>query len=214
MRAFSGLYQTLDQTTSTNAKVAAMVDYFNTATPADAAWAVYFLSGKRLKRLIGAARLRQWLAECSDLPQWLVDDCYASVGDLAETIALLIASAAEQTTQGSLAEQVTRLTNLSRLDEEAQKTTIISWWQSQGYASCFITNKLLTGGLRVGVSQLLLARAVAQHADLPRAVILHRLMGDWTPDEPFWHSLISEDDGAADVSRPYPFCLASPLEEE
>lgn len=214
MKRFAALYQTLDQTTSTNAKVAAMVDYFHRAPPADAAWAVYFLSGKRLKRLIGAARLRQWLAECSDLPVWLVDECYASVGDLAETIALLIASAAETTTQGSLSDQVAALQALASQTEDQQRDTVVDWWQSQGYAACFITNKLLTGGLRVGVSQLLLARAVAQHANLPRAVILHRLMGDWTPDETFWHTLISEDDGAADVSRPYPFCLASPLEED
>ncbi len=214
MKEFSRLYQTLDQTTSTNAKVVAMVEYFKHAPPPDAAWAVYFLSGKRLKRLIGAAKLRQWLAECSDLPQWLVDDCYSSVGDLAETIALLIASATENTTQGSLSGQVDELRALSKLDETAQKNKVVQWWKSQGYASCFITNKLLTGGLRVGVSQLLLARAVAQHADLPRAVILHRLMGDWTPDESFWKTLISEDDGAADISRPYPFCLASPLEDE
>jgi DNA ligase-1 len=214
MKAFSRLYQTLDQTTSTNAKVAAMVDYFKHAPVADAAWAVYFLSGRRLKRLIGAAKLREWLAECSDLPAWLVEDCYASVGDLAETIALLIASAAEETTQITLAEQVQALQALATLDEAAQKANIISAWQTQGYAACFITNKLLTGGLRVGVSQLLLARAVALYADLPRAVILHRLMGDWTPDEAFWHALISEDDGSADISRPYPFCLASPLEAE
>ena len=214
MKRFSDLYQTLDQTTSTNAKVDAMVDYFRHAPAADAAWAVYFLSGRRLKRLIGAAKLRQWLAESSDLPEWLVEDCYASVGDLAETIALLIASAAENTSGATLSEQVRDLQSLSVLDELQQQQKVTGWWQSQGYAACFITNKLLTGGLRVGVSKLLLARAVAQHADLPRALILHRLMGDWSPDEAFWHSLISEDDGSADISRPYPFCLASPLEQE
>ncbi len=214
MKLFSQLYQALDQTTSTNAKVAAMAEYFNHAPPVDAAWAVYFLSGKRLKRLIGAAKLRQWLLECSDLPEWLVEDCYASVGDLAETIALLIASAAENTTQASLSDQVSALKALSTLEETEQRATVIGYWQSQGYASCFITNKLLTGGLRVGVSQLLLARAVAQHAKLPKEVILHRLMGDWTPDELFWNTLISEDDGVADISRPYPFCLASPLEDD
>ena len=136
------------------------------------------------------------------------------MGDLAETIALLIASAAENTTQASLSDQVSALKALSTLEEAEQRATVIGYWQSQGYASCFITNKLLTGGLRVGVSQLLLARAVAQHAKLPKEVILHRLMGDWTPDESFWNTLISEDDGAADISRPYPFCLASPLEDD
>ena len=214
MKAFSQLYQTLDQTTSTNAKVAAMAAYFNNATAEDAAWAVYFLSGRRLKRLIGASLLRRWLAECSDLPEWLVEDCYANVGDLAETIALLIAKPSESENSMTLAEQVTALQALSGETEDLQKSIITTWWQTQDYSTCFIVNKLLTGGLRVGVSQLLLARAVAQHADLPRTVILHRLMGEWTPDTSFWHALISEDDGSADISRPYPFCLASPLEDE
>jgi DNA ligase-1 len=229
MESFSQLYQTLDQTTSTNAKVQAMVDYFGDASDSDAAWAVYFLSGRRLKRLIGAATLRRWLAECSDLPEWLVEDCYTNVGDLAETIALLTDSFASSHTDTaessalkpvngnrlpSLTEQVAELQALAKLDEDEQKTRITGWWHTVGYGPCFLLNKLLTGGLRVGVSQLLLARAVAQHADLPRAVILHRLMGEWTPDQAFWQMLISADDGQSVVSRPYPFCLASPLEDE
>lgn len=235
MQSFSQLYQTLDQTTSTNAKVQAMVDYFAVANDADAAWAVYFLSGRRLKRLIGAATLRRWLAECSELPEWLVEECYANVGDLAETIALLTGSfknpvgmavkpdpatnsatdpVNKQSRLLTLAEQVTELRALSSLEEVVQKEFITRWWRTMGYGPCFMLNKLLTGGLRVGVSQLLLARAVAIHADLPRPTILHRLMGDWTPDETFWQMLISADDGKAVTSRPYPFCLASPLEDE
>lgn len=229
MHSFSQLYQTLDQTTSTNAKVQAMVDYFNDAGDSDAAWAVYFLSGRRLKRLIGAATLRRWLAECSELPQWLVDESYASVGDLAETIALLAGSFTPLTTQAgstqadqpdkaspllSLTEQVAALQALAAADESEQKQRITGWWRCVGYGHCFLLNKLLTGGLRVGVSQLLLARAVAIHANLPRPVILHRLMGEWTPDKAFWQMLISADDGQSVVSRPYPFCLASPLEDE
>jgi DNA ligase-1 len=226
MQPFSNLYQTLDQTTSTNAKVQAMVDYFATASDSDAAWAVYFLSGRRLKRLIGASTLRRWLAERSALPDWLVEECYASVGDLAETIALLTgtfdtgaddeANAAQKqpVPLPGLSQQVAALQALSAADEQSQQQQISHWWQTFGYGPCFVLNKLLTGGLRVGVSQLLVARAVAIHADLPRSVILHRLMGEWTPDVGFWRMLISEDDGKAVLSRPYPFCLASPLEDE
>lgn len=213
MNAFSQLYQTLDQTTSTNAKVAAMQAYFKNASAEDAAWAVYFLSGRRLKRLLGAATLGRWLADCVDLPQWLVEESYTSVGDLAETIALLVPGTSASTSNLSLTDQVASLQSLTALDEDAQKHQVVTGWQSQDYATCFIFNKLLTGGLRVGVSQLLLARAVAAHADLPRAVILHRLMGEWAPDAVFWQALICEYDGAAVISRPYPFCLASPLED-
>jgi len=213
MEAFSRLYQTLDQTTSTNAKVAAMVAYFDRAAPADAAWAVYFLSGRRLKRLIGSARMREWLVELSELPPWLVEDTYASVGDLAETIALLLARPGDSRETLPLADWVEqRLLPLRGLEPEEQRAIVTAWWLGQSYESCYIVTKLLTGSLRVGVSQTLLARAVAEHAGLERAVVLHRLMGEWTADAAFWEGLVGEDDGRESLSRPYPFCLASPLE--
>ena len=213
MEAFSRLYQTLDQTTSTNAKVAAMVAYFADASPPDAAWAMYFLSGRRLKRLVGAARMREWLIELSELPPWLVEDTYASVGDLAETIALLLAQAGESREALSLADWVEeRLLPLRALEPEEQRPIVTAWWLNQSYEACYIVTKLLTGSLRVGVSQTLLARAVAEHAGLERAVVLHRLMGEWTADAAFWEALVGEDDGAESLSRPYPFCLAAPLE--
>ena len=215
MQLFSSLYQTLDQTTSTNTKVASMVQYFDTASARDAAWAVYFLSGRRLKRLVGASLLRQWLKDSSDLPEWLIEDTYASVGDLAETIALLLAPPGNATLTLSLADWVEQqLLPLRGQDQTMQENIIRQWWQTLNYEQCYIVTKLLTGSLRVGVSQILLARAVAQHSNLPRALILHRLMGEWTPDKSFWQQLVSPDEGDAITSRPYPFCLASPLEAE
>lgn len=215
MQAFSTLYQTLDQTTSTNAKVAAMVSYFESASARDSAWAVYFLSGRRVKRLVGASLLREWLKQESELPEWLIEDTYSSVGDLAETIALLIAEPGTATESLSLADWVEeRLLTLRNLEAEQQRLRVIQWWHNQNYEQCYIINKLMTGALRVGVSQILLARAVAIHADLPRALVLHRLMGEWTPDEDFWRSLVSQDTGETVTSRPYPFCLASPLESD
>jgi len=215
MDAFSRLYQTLDQTTSTNAKVAAMVAYFDAAPARDAAWAVYFLSGRRLKRLVGSARLREWLVELSELPPWLVEETYASVGDLAETIALLLARPGDSRETLSLADWVEeRLLPLRALEADDQRAIVTTWWLGQSYESCYIVTKLLTGSLRVGVSQTLLARAVATHAGLERAVVLHRLMGEWTADAAFWEGLVGEDDGAESLSRPYPFCLAAPLETD
>jgi len=213
MHSFSRLYQTLDQTTSTNTKVGAMVQYFDDANASDCAWAAYFLSGRRLKRLIGAATLRQWLRNECDLPEWLIDDTYASVGDLAETIALLLASPDETTETQSLTSWLEdQLLPLREQSAEVQELNVCRWWKTQNYEQCFIINKLLTGALRVGVSQILLARAVAQHADLPRALVLHRLMGEWSPNAAFWQQLVSKDTGETVPSRPYPFCLASPLE--
>jgi DNA ligase-1 len=90
MRAFAALYDALDRTTSTNAKVAAMRAYFATAPAADAAWAVYFLTGRRLKRLLSYVSIRDWTLAATGLPSWLLDECYAAVGDGAETSALVL----------------------------------------------------------------------------------------------------------------------------
>ncbi|MEO0997599.1 MAG: ATP-dependent DNA ligase [Pseudomonadota bacterium] len=216
MRRFAALYEALDATTSTNRKVRAMADYFRAAPPRDAAWALYFLSGRRLKRLVGAGRLRDALKGAVDLPDWLVDECYAHVGDLAETIALLASADAAQTQAPgrSLADWVEdALLPLADVDRNLRAAEVSAWWPRLGYGECYLVVKLMTGALRVGVSRLLVARALAEVADLPRQVILHRLMGNWQPTPAFYDQLLAADDGSADRSRPYPFCLAHPLED-
>ncbi len=215
MQRFVTLFQVLDQTTSTNSKVEAIANYLAESSPADAAWAVYFLSGRRLKRLIGHATLKQWLVDEVDLPQWLIEDTYDSVGDLAETIALLsdLDTVANETTT-SLTQWITELLLPLRDREPAeQRAAVTKWWAELPYAQNFVVNKLLTGALRIGVSQTLVARAIALHAGLPKATILHRMMGEWEPTAEFYLQLIGEDDGSAAISRPYPFCLAAGLEQ-
>lgn len=216
MKDFSDLYELLDATTSTNAKVAALVAYFNKAAPADAAWAIYFLSGRRIKRLVGRAALKRWLVAASGMEEWLVDDSYSAVGDLAETVSLL--ACREETDVAlaslSLADWITRrILPLKELDEDAQGKQVQQWWRSLPINQCFIVTKLLTGALRVGVSQTLVARALAEYASLPRAVILHRLMGDWQPSAEMFRQLVHADTETEDKSRPYPFYLASPLDK-
>lgn len=218
MRAFSELYDELDTTTSTREKVDAMSRFFRTASAADAAWAVYILSGRRLKRFIGPALLRRWLIEASDLPEWLIDEAYASVGDLAETIALLMESEAARASAvpgiplAAWTEE--RLLPLRAETIERQRETILAWWRALPYRECFLLNKLLTGELRVGVSELLVTRALAEVLPLPRPDIARRLMGEWRPSADFWEALSSQAGGAQSLSSPYPFFLASPLEEE
>ena len=90
MIRFARLYDAIDRTTSTNAKVAAMADYFRLAPPEDAAWAVFFLTGRRLKRLVQYASINDWTLAATGLPQWLLEECYAVVGDGAETAALVL----------------------------------------------------------------------------------------------------------------------------
>lgn len=215
MRAFSDLFDSLDTTTSTNEKLAALVRYFRRADPQDAAWAIYFLSGRRLKRLVGGATLRNWLLEASGLPEWLLEETYAEVGDLAETIALLIDSPSENRPPDiALHAWIERLIELRGESEPHQRENVVSWWRELDTMGRFLLNKLLTGELRVGVSAGLVERALAEVTGHPRAVIAHRMMGDWNPNAEFWRFLHSHADTAGDRNRPYPFCLASPLEAD
>lgn len=217
MRAFSELFEDLDTTTATNAKVAAMVRYFRAASPADAAWATYILSGRRLKRFIGPTLLYRWLIEAAALPEWLVEESVAAVGDMAETIALLMerADRVASASDISLAQWIDgRLLPLRAAAVEEQRAAIVAWWRTLPYRECFLLNKLLTGELRVGVSELLVTRALAETFDVPRPDITRRLMGEWQPSADFWEGLGSRDTAATSASAPYPFFLAAPLEGE
>jgi DNA ligase 1 len=215
MQRFAELFEALDTTTSTNAKVAAMVAYLRTADPPDAAWATYVLIGRRPKRSVGPALLRRWLGEEAALPDWLVEDAYASVGDLAETIALLVQPdpvLVEQAEAVSLAEWFEqRILPLRTQDEAAQRGQVTQWWRSLCYRESFLVNKLLTGSLRVGVSRTLVTRALAEVFDRPRVDIERGLIGEWQPHAQFWQQLAAGT-AASGLLHPYPFYLASPLE--
>ncbi len=218
MRLFADLYFTLDATTRTNDKVAAMRAYFDAAPPADAAWAVYFLSGRRPKRLLSALLLRRWAAELAGVPEWLQEEAYHAVGDSAEVAALLLPDATEKADR-PLAEWVEGvILPLREKDEAAQRAAVRDAWAELDDPGRYVLNKLITGGLRVGVSQRLLMRALAETAALPEATIAHRLMGSWEPTPAFYSTLVGPDDpGAnaeADLARPYPFFLAYPLESD
>ena len=239
MRRFADLYDAIDRTMSTNAKVAAVVDYLSAASPADAAWALFFLTGRRLKRLLPSKLLHQWTLELTDLPEWLVEASYAEAGDFAEAIALLLdgrvfgppARRAASHAQSSLfadpvpdedhsqvdlplAEWIERrILPLRDVDDEEKRVRVITWWSRLDRRELFLLNKLLTGEFRVGVSHTLVVRAVAQIASLPAPVVEHRLMGSWEPSADAWPTLIGPEGPADDPSRPYPFCLASPLED-
>lgn len=217
MRDFAELYDEIDTTTSTNLKVDAMTRYFRTAPPADAAWAAYILSGRRLKRFIGPALLWRWLIDASGLPEWLVSESYSAVGDIAEAIALLMetAEATKVGTDVPLADWIEqRLLPLREAEEAQQREAIITWWRTLPYRECFLLNKLLTGELRVGVSELLVTRALAEVFEMPRTEVARRLMGEWRPSAAFWQALRSGEAPIQDASAPYPFYLASPLEAD
>jgi len=204
--------------------VAALVAYFRAAPSADAAWAAALLLGRRPKRLAKAGDLRLWGAEAAGVPPWLFEECYAQAGDLAETIALLIPEEAE-TGDGeqprrdlptdSLAWWVeSQLLPLAGMPTDAQRAALLEAWRSLRGSSRFVFNKLLTGGFRVGVSDGLVVRALAQVSGLPPDTIQHRLMGQWEPSPAWYRALLQPVDVADQWSRPYPFFLAHPLTGE
>jgi len=216
MKRFADLYEALDSTTSTLAKVEAMARYFRQAPPRDAAWALWFLTGRRPKRLLGVRALVGWTLELTGTPDWLFSECYAVVGDLAECIALLLDDGTrvthpDETPLSDWMEQ--RILPLRALDAEAQRAQVTGWWRTLDRRELFVLNKLLTGELRVGVSATLVLRALAEVAGLPPALMAQRTMGDWTPSAELLERILSKEHVADDASRPYPFFLASPLDE-
>ena len=208
MRAFTDLYTALDETNSTNEKVAAMASYFSTAAAEDAVWAVYFLSGRRPKRLVKSGDLRAWATEAAGLPVWLFDESYSVVGDLAETIALLLPDGRAGTDRPLHYWVERRLLAMRRMDVDTQREAMLAAWDELNHEQRFVFNKLITSGFRVGVSQKLLVRALALVSGIDEAVLTHRMMGSWQPTPEFYGRLLAEDTSDADKSRPYPFCLA------
>ena len=214
MRRFAALVAAIDETTRTSEKVDAMVEYFTDAQPADAAWAVHFLSGERPKRLVPVRRLAAWATEASGVPGWLFDECYTAVGDLAETITLLLPESARPVERPLHVWIEDRLFALAGRDESEQRDAILSSWRELAGVERFVWNKLITGGFRVGVSQPLVIRALARVSGIGEGVIAHRLSGTWQPSAESWTALIAEQTADADISKPYPFYLAYALEEE
>jgi DNA ligase 1 len=215
MKAFAELYAALDETTKTNEKVEALRQYFSRVPPADAAWAATFLIGRRPKRLLESRKLAQWAIEECGIPEWLFGECYHAVGDFAETIALLLPPAQASSDAPLHVWIEERLLPLRDADDEA-RASLFSAWRGMDGRQRFAWNKIITGEFRVGVSQSLVVRAVAAVSGLDAAAVSHRLMGDWQPTAEFWSQLVAVDPndaaGDADISRPYPFFLAYPLE--
>ncbi len=214
MKDFADLYTKLDETTSTNRKIDAMVDYFQRAPKQNAVWAISFLIGRKPRQVVPTRKLIQWAAELAEIPEWLFEASYDVVGDLAETITLLLPKP-ESTSNRPLSEWVElNLLPLRGLEPEIQRREILSAWNRMDESQRFVWNKLITGGFRVGVSRRLVVRALERFSGIDAAVITHRLMGEWPATADTYRRILSPDTRDADISRPYPFYLAYPLTEE
>ncbi len=214
MRRFAALFSALDQTTSTNDKVAAMVRYFSEAPPGDAAWAVFFLTGRRLKRLLPWAAVGDWTLAATALEPWLLEECWAAVGDGAETAALILDQLEVQPSADvALEGWLERILSLRQMTPDQQQRAVIGWLTTLERGERLVLLKVLTGELRLGVSQTLVVRALAESSSLPTTTVAARLMGEWTATADWFRTLVTSDSTDTDRSRPYPFCLAAPLED-
>ena len=177
MKRFTELYDALDRTTSTNAKIAALASYFREAPPADAAWATFFLTGRRLKRLVPSALLWAWTQELTGLPDWLLRECYSAAGDFAEVMALTLDTVAAGAPEPDLplaAWAEDRILPLAAAEAAGQRAEVTRWWRGLPRAQRFVLNKLLTGEFRVGVAQPCCHAQPRRHrAECPGCIVAH-----------------------------------------
>lgn len=220
MKRFTHLFQQVDATTSTNEKVSALQQYFEQEEPANAVWALYLLLGKTRRRLVTSKVLRDIFLQIYDIPEWLFADCYAHVGDSAEVIALLLRDVplpGDRSSTASLQEWMEEIIPKvkSVQSDEELKELVLSWWSSLDEFEVFVLNKVLTGAFRVGVSDKLVVKGLSAACGIPEPVLAHRLMGDFPPTVEFYTSLTHpEEEQVRSPSQPYPFFLASQIEED
>lgn len=211
MKRFAVLFSALDQTSRTSEKVSTLAEYLTAAPDSDRLWTIALMLGRRPKRTVTTARLREWAAEQADIPLWLFDESSPVVGDLAETIALVL-PAPTGSSDKALTEWIIEIRGLAELEEKDRKTQILEAWDQLDTPERFIFNKLVTGGLRMGVSQKLITRALARTTGNDEPELAHRLMGKWTPDDTTFDDLFLAPNPDADLSKPYPLNLAFPLD--
>ena len=215
MKKFAALFHDLDSLTKTNDRLNRLVTYFENACHEDSIWVCWFLAGNRIKGAIKTGELRSFLSEKVNLPLWLIEECHDRVGDLAETVSLLAGS--DSGNQSFGLNKIIRefLLPLRAMDTEERKTTLYRAWDQLSMDEMLPFHKLLTGGFRMGVSKGNLCKALARVGKVEPAVIAQRLSGNWTCDDLTMEDILDPPaEGKDGMNRPFPFCLASPLQEK
>ena len=212
MRSFAQLFSSLDETNKTNEKVRVLKEYFLAVKDEDKIQTLALFTGRKPKRQINATLVKTWAMEMAHIPAWLFDESYHVVGDLGETIALLLPKT-DETQNKSLSEWIAEINALGSFNEDEKKQWLTSSWLSMDQQERFVFNKILTGSFRVGVSQSLIIKALSEISGLSTQVLTHRIMGNWDPATFSYSQLMQEEDGSEDISRPYPFYLAYAIQE-
>ena len=211
MKHFAQLIKALDSSNKTSVKVDALTDYFRTAGDADKVWTIALLSHRRPPRPVNTTLLRLWANELAEIPLWLFEESYHIVGDLAETIALVIPTTTEHTKK-TLTEFLKEIIALKQKTDDEKRAYLHENWLALNYYERFVFTKLITGSFRIGVSQKLMTRALSKAENIAEDLLAFRLMGDWNPDKISFHELIRAESNEDSLSRPYPFYLAYQIE--
>nr|WP_294922690.1 ATP-dependent DNA ligase [uncultured Flavobacterium sp.] len=213
MKNFAQLIKTLDSSNKTNVKVDALTTYFKNASPEDKVWTIAILSHRRPPRPVNTTLLRIWANELANIPLWLFEESYHIVGDLAETIALIIPTTKEHSDK-SLTEYLQEIIALKKKSDIEKKEYLHENWLALNYYERFVFTKLITGSLRIGVSQKLMTRALSKAEDVDEDALAYKLMGNWDPNTITFQELILDEQSSDYLSKPYPFYLAYPIEGE
>lgn len=214
LELFAQLVTELSTSTKTNDKLQSLVDYFAIAPDNDKVWVIAIFSGRRPRRAVNSRLMRDWCAEITGYPSWLFDESYHTVGDLAETLSLLLPETKEENqVNKNLSHYLEMFISIEKQDEAVRKTFILESWNAMSRDERFVFNKLITGSFRIGVSQKTIVNALAKTVNLPASVIAHRISGNWDPVTTTFEDLLSESASVSDFSKPYPFYLAYALED-
>lgn len=213
MKHFADLINALESTNKTNAKIDAIVDYLERAPDEDKVWFIALFTGKRPKRNVNTNLMKDWALEITQLPFWLFQESYSSVGDLGETLSLILPPPSEKI-ELSLSQWMTDILNLKDKAEAEKKEFVLQSWNGLDYTERLIFNKLLGGSFRIGVSYKTLINGLTKYSGQETNILMHSIMGKWQPDEISFEELISAEKVNPDNSKPYPFCLAYALEKE
>ncbi|SMG17163.1 DNA ligase-1 [Marivirga sericea] len=216
MKEFAKLIASIDQSNKTTDKVNALKSYFLSANDQDKIWTLALFTHRKPKRVVKTSLIKDWITEWTGIPEWLFQESYHVVGDLAETIALLLTAPEgyQKEIDKPLSYYIECLISISNKTVEEKKEKLKLIYDELNQQERFVFTKIMTGGWRVGVSQNLITKALSEAFEIDKSIVAHRLMGDWSPQKFTFQELILEQGENDLASRPYPFYLAHPIETQ
>ena len=212
MKSFATLYKKLDSTNKDKEKLDILTSHLSQADPRNAAWIVFFLSGQKIERSTTLTDLKKWCRQETDTPKWLYKECYSAVGDTAETITLLLDQ--DKPANETLWKVMKDFTRAQKQDSFIQEMFIKKHWRRYGYYETLVFNKIITRAFRIGVNKTTVVKALATLSKVDEQTIKQRMMGDVKPTLEFYKSLLKEKGEDEHKKSPYPFFLATKLEED